>query len=115
VLKDQALKIVWVQRIMRAENTWNIMIQNKIPVYFNFVWNMNFSIADTANIITNITNPFIREVIMAWSKYYFYKPSNIQQIRNQIIRFNSHVRINNKPIYISELNDNNIVYIHQYF
>jgi len=32
VLKDQALKIVWVQRIMRAENTWNIIIQNKIPI-----------------------------------------------------------------------------------
>jgi len=58
-----------------------------------------------------MTNTFIREVIMAWSKYNFYNPSNIQQIRNQIILFNSHVRINNKPIYISELNDNNIVYI----
>jgi len=34
VLKDQALKIVWVQKIMRAENTWNIMIQNKIPCHF---------------------------------------------------------------------------------
>ena len=32
---DQALKIVWVQRIMRSENTWNIMIQNKIPVNLN--------------------------------------------------------------------------------
>jgi len=72
---------------------------------------MNFSI----NIITNMTNPFIREMIVEWSKYNFYNPSNIQQIRNQIIRFNSHVRINNKPIYISELNDNNIVYILQFF
>jgi exonuclease III len=115
VLKDQALKIVWVQRIMRAENTWNIMIQNKIPVNLELFWNMNFSIADTTNIITNITNPFIREVVMAWSKYNFYNPSNIHQIRNQIIWFNSHVRINNKPIYISELNDNNIAYIHQFF
>ena len=115
VLKDQALKIVWVQRITRAENTWNIMIQNKIPFNLNLLGNMNFSIADTSNIITNMADPFIREVIMAWSKYNFYNPSNIQQIRNQIIWFNSHVRINNKPIYISELNDNNIVYIHECF
>jgi len=59
VLKDQALKIVWVQRIMRAENIWNIIIQNKIPVNLKLFWNMNFSI----NIITNMTNPIIREVI----------------------------------------------------
>jgi len=49
---------------MRAENTWNIMIQNKIPVNLNSFWNMNFSI----NIITNMTNPIIREVIMTLSK-----------------------------------------------
>jgi len=100
---------------MRAENTWNIMIQSKISVNLNLFWNMNFSIADTSNIITNMTNPFISEVKMAWSKYNFYNPSNIQQICNQLIWFNSHVRINNKPIYISEFNDNNIVYIHQLF
>ena len=85
VLNDQALKIVWVQRIMRSENTWNIMIQNKIPVNLNLFWNMNFSIADTSDIITNMTNLFIREVRIAWSKYNFYNPSNIQQIRKQII------------------------------
>ena len=70
---------------------------------------MNFSIADNSNIITNMTNPFIREVIMAWSMYNVYNPSNIQQIRNQMIWFNSHVRIKNKPIYISEFNDSSIV------
>jgi len=91
---------------MRAENTLNIMIQNKFPVNLNIFLNMNFSIADTSNSITNMTNPFNREVIMTWSKYKFCNPSNIQQIS---------VRINNKPIYISELNDNNIVYIHKWF
>jgi len=66
---------------MRAENTWNIMIQNEIPVNLKLFWNMNFSF----NIITNMTNPIIRAVIMAWSNYNFYNPSNIQQIRTQII------------------------------
>ena len=102
VLKDQTLKIVRIQRIMKAENTRYIMIRNKIPFNLNLFWDMNFSIADTSTIITNMTNPFIREVIIAWLKYAFYNPYNIQQIRNQIIWFNSHVRINNKPIYISE-------------
>jgi len=73
---------------MREENTWNIIIQNKIPFNLSFLGNMNFSIADTSNIIANMTNPFIREVIMALSKYNLYNPSNIQQIRNQIIWFN---------------------------
>ena len=42
VLKDQALKIIWVQRIMRAENTWNIKIQNKLPVNLNLFLEYEF-------------------------------------------------------------------------
>jgi len=37
VLTDQAL-----QRIMGAENTWNIMIQNKIPVNLNLFLEYEF-------------------------------------------------------------------------
>ena len=59
MLKDQALKIIWAQRIMRAEIKRNFIIQNKISVNLKLLWNMNFRIS----IITNMTNPIIREVI----------------------------------------------------
>lgn len=115
ILKDLSLKVTWIKRIMSADNTWNVMIQNKIPVNFELFLQMNMSTTDVTMITANITNRFMKDVLFAWSRYNFHPPTHINQIRKQVVWFNSHIKINNNTVFIPELYDHNICYIHQFF
>ena len=113
--KNNSLKIAWVQRIIKAQNSWNIMIQKYVPVNPHILWHLNMDIADVTVMTADIPNQFMKEVIQAWSQYNFYIPANIHQIRNQIVWFNTHVRVDNRTLFIRALYTANIIYIHQFF
>ena len=132
-LKNNYLKIAWVQRIIKSQNSWNIMIhkyvpvnlhilwhlnimiQKYVPVNLHILWHLNMDIADATVITADIPNQFMKEVIQAWSQYNFYIPANIHQIRNQVIWLNTHVRVDNRTLFLRALYTANILYIHQFF
>ena len=72
-------------------------------------------IADATVMTADIPNQFMKDVIQVWSQHNFYIPANIHQIRNQVIWFNTHVRVDNRTLFIRALYTANIIYIHQFF
>ena len=72
-IKNNSLKIAWVQRIIKAQNSWNIMIQKYVPVNLHILWhlNMDIHVADATIMTADIPNQFMKEVIHAWSQYNF--------------------------------------------
>ena len=55
---------------------------------------------------------FWQDVMYSWSQYNYY---HMYRIENQIIWYNSRVRINNKPIFWEDCYERNLVYVHQLF
>ena len=53
----------------------------------------------------------VKEIIISWFEYSHHEPCNKISIHNQIIWFNSHVRIDNRTIFIKTLYDQDILYI----
>ena len=43
-IKNNSLKIAWVQRIIKAQNSWNTMIQKYVPVNLHILWHLNMDI-----------------------------------------------------------------------
>ncbi len=114
-INNDSLKIAWVQRIMKGNNSWNIMIQKYVPVNLDSLWHLNMNLADMTIMIAHMPNQFMKEVLMGWSRYNFHNPTNIHKIRNQVIWFNSHVRVDNCTIFLRALYAANIMYVHQFF
>ena len=114
-IKDYALKISWVTRINKQDNHWNIFLEKDLPISINTLWKLNFNSTDAGMLIKNIPNRFICDIIISWATYNFYIPQKVNDIRNQIIWFNSHIKVNSQPIYIERLYRRNILYVHQFF
>jgi len=114
-IKNFSLKIAWVQRIIKNDNSWNIMLARYLPISLNFIWKLNININDVQILTKNIPNQFMRQIISAWSIYNFHDPPNIHHVRKQIIWFNSHVKVDGGTIFIQALYNRNILFIHQFF
>ena len=79
-LKNLALKIAWVQRIINNDNKWNTLLRRKIPIDLKLFWYCNIHHTDMHVITNNISNVFIKHVIEAWFNYSFYNPRSCDQI-----------------------------------
>ncbi len=53
-IKNDSLKIAWVQRIMKGNNPWNIMIQKYVPVNLDILWHLNVNLADMPIMIAHM-------------------------------------------------------------
>ncbi len=114
-LKNAALKIAWVQRVLNKECTFNLLIGRTIPISLDLFWYCNMNQDDVYAVTNNISNMFVKHMMQAWFKYRFNNPTNIDQIYNQVIWFNSHIKINSRTVFNKHLYDNNIIYVHQFF
>ena len=63
--------------------------------------------------IKTTPNAFVKDIIQAWARYACRNPIKSQDIRNQLIWFNSHIQIDNKPAYFKYMYTSGIKYVHQ--
>ena len=59
-------------------------------------WKCNFQLKDVSK-VCNATD-FWKDVVEAWAVYNFRSPANADEIQDQIIWYNSYLRIDNIPL-----------------
>ncbi len=114
-LKNIALKVAWIPRVMTGDKSWNIWFRHNVPIHFDLFWTCNMNEQDATIYCTHIQHELLKQIIQGWFKYTFYNPTDINQIRNQIIWYNSHVKVDNKVLFNRRLYETNIIYVHHFF
>ena len=74
------------------------------------VWRCTINPEDIESI--KIKNEFWKDVLKSWSQYNFYGNTRIE---NQIIWYNSHIKINKKIFLLRDALNNGLLYVHQLF
>ena len=77
------------------------------------IWKCNINQTDIKILFKTTPNAFVKDIIQAWAKYAYHNPIKSQDIQNQLIWFNSHIQIDNKPAYFKYMYTSGIKYVHQ--
>ena len=109
--KDKALKATW-PKILNKEDEYAQIVysQMKCDLLGEDIWRCTILPQDIDNI--RITNQFWKDVWKSWSEYNYYKDFRIE---NQLIWYNSHIRVQDKPIWWRDICAAGLKYIYQMF
>ena len=110
--QDKAAKISWLHRIVRRPH--DDAVVNLVDYLFKgklkFILTCNFSKND-CNVFENLPCFWI-DVIQAWADFNFHNPMDIKQIISQSLWYNSHIKIENTPVFYKYWYEKNINYIY---
>ena len=109
--RDIALKATWPQ-ILEQETEYAKLVYYtlRIPMIGEDIWRCNLEKKDIAAMKT--TNQFWKDVLSSWSEYNYNQ--NVR-IENQIIWYNTQIRIRGKPIMWNDIYKNGLKYLYQLF
>lgn len=125
IKRDQSLKIQWVAIYMRDSviaSLADYFLNNKIG---SLLWECNFNVADCHLLCK--AKGFWMDVLKSWSLFNYINPNGVDEICDQVIWYNSHIKmagsffcdrdmINNGIIQIKDLlnMDDNFMSINQF-
>ena len=106
--KDKSLKMSWVYTIKNSPplaNLANIVLDNPMG---DLLWQTNLHIKDVEYLFTI---SFWREVLYAWCEFNFDFPIGKEQVLEQIIHYNSCIRVDGIPFFNKQLLTANVLRI----
>ena len=111
VNKDRALKATWPQ-ILHSEQEYATMVYGIIrcSALGDNIWRCRLAPGDIDAL--NFSSPFWKDVLRSWSQYNYYK--NFRE-ENQIIWYNSNIKVQGKTIMWKDVYEKGLLYIHQLF
>ena len=87
----------WVYLAEKDPYLKNVLYQSTPPPRLNEdTWIVNLTSKDAMNIVQ--TETFWKYVFVAWCEYTYLFPMTIEEVKNQFLWYNSHVRIGGKLI-----------------
>ena len=92
-VKGKSLKTTWVKILAKEEKLSNICYENFCPYLTEAIWSCNLHPKDVKYVCQD---PFWMDVLSAWSEYK-QKADEISEPQDQIIWYNSSIRVQNKP------------------
>ena len=109
--KEKALKATWPQ-ILASEREYAQIAYSalKASTIKEDIWRCSIKKEDVQKM--KITSDFWKQVLAAWSEYNYYLN---QRVENQIIWYNSSIRIQNKIFFWRNNYTKGLVYVHQLF
>ena len=111
VNKDKALKATWpvilYTEIEYAKIVYGIMRCSGLQ---EGIWKASLKPEDV--LILRVQEPFWEQVLMAWCEFNYYTN---RRTDNQIIWYNSRIRIGGKPVMWNDIHQKGLVYVHQLF
>ena len=110
-IKDKSLKATW-PRILYTEQDYASMVYAILRlngIRENF-WRCSLMPDDIKHL--KISSEFWENVVQAWSEYNYYLN---REIENQIIWYNSRIRIAGKPVMWNDAQRKGLLYVHQLF
>ncbi len=101
-----AIKIAWVKRIMMAENNcvWKLFAQNCLKLDIKLLFEVNISFKDLEKVIPGKLNLFWKDVLKSWCEYNHCNPMDKFAIQNQVIWYNSYIKINSRTCFYKQWN-----------
>ena len=96
-LRDHAMKLAWIAKVFTnpiIENLSTTLLNNPLGT---LIWELNIAPVDF--IYLNVPDSFWADVLFLWCKYDYNESQQVPHPGNQIIWFNSSVRISDKPIF----------------
>ena len=107
-LKDIALKAQWVKKTKENEELW-LRVKLSLDLRIDrWIWETNLNRKDTLEIFTP---SFWTDVLIAWNQLTNNKISTQKDVLNQVIWYNSHIKIDNKCIILAQWIRYGIIYI----
>ena len=111
-LRDQALKVKWVREMETDEMTKNLALHALQTPLGSDIWRCNIKAEDVPTVVT--TRSFWRDVLFAWTHINFKKDvTTPNDIANQFLWFNSHIRIAKKPLCYDKAYNNGLKILFQ--
>ena len=109
--KDRALKCAWIK--MLYEGSYPLTFVHEIinPVLGDYIWCSNLKQADV-QLVTNIQNQFWEDVLKAWCDYHYVME---QTPSAQMIWWNSHIRIQNRPFFWAKPYERGLMFVHDLY
>lgn len=107
--RDVALKAQWVTYYLRdlvIASLADWALNNKIG---SLIWQCNLHSKDVLRM--NIHNDFWSDVLQAWCMFNYREPIGIQQVNDQLIWYNSAIKIAKNVIYFDKFFQKGILYV----
>ena len=95
--RDSALKIHWLNRIHDSDGVLMELAYYHIHTTLNseLLWECNFH-TDDVKYACKAKGVWL-SVIKAWATFHYESPSSKNEVMNQVMWFNSHLRVKGKP------------------
>ena len=90
--RHDAMHLTWIPKTLEKE--FNYIFECLCPLLRETIWECNLMNKDAQRIIK--CKCFWGEVLCTWSKWHFYEPQTYEDIVNQVIWYNSKIRIGNR-------------------
>ena len=108
--KNLAIKVSWIQILQYEKDYAEIVYSIIAPELRHDIWRCSLESQDVPCL--GIKNDFWQEIVIAWAKYNFIQNT---EVPNQILWWNSHIRIQNKPVFFKHAHVRGLKYVHQLF
>ena len=109
--KDISLKATWPQILQKEHEYAQLVYQAmRCKDLGNDIWRCTLLPEDIKKLKFN--NEFWKDVLIAWNEFNF---SHEFKVENQLVWYNSHIRIGNKPVLWSDMLRRGLKYVHQLF
>ena len=112
VFQEKGLKISWVKRILEeSKEDLRKMANLTIPDCDGLIWLGNLKVVDVDLVRIGNKGNMWDSILSAWCSYNYREPITVEEILNQPLWYNSHIRRQNKPFVIRALYNRGLVYI----
>ena len=102
--KDKSLKVAWVKRILENEVTCiSPFLEEYIPLDLHLFFQCNLKASDLNRTWRQKPSSFWIDVLTTWCDVNYRKPNEIEEPNNEILWFNSNIKIDGTVVFIETL------------
>ena len=112
-LKEKSLKIAWIKRLLLNNNvnSYSPFLSSEAKIDIPTLIKCNLNPRDLSDCFYHTPPVLWGNILTHWFEYYHTTANNVQDPGNEIIWFNSNIKINNKTVYYKSMFQSNIIKI----
>ena len=113
--RSMSIKVQWIKRMYSNDPvlTWLAYYHINCKIKNSLFWECNFNPNDVKQF--KCKNTSWHQILIAWANYNFSESSQIEEIANQIVWYNSHIKAAGRMFFCSKAYDAGILYIKDFF
>ena len=101
-LRDKSLKGQWGFRIQKNDLLKNLAYELLGNPLGDLLWEATLEEKDLKNLFAKARDTFWYDVLLVWYEIFSQKIETVEQVKKQVIWYNSAIRINNTPVWFKK-------------